>query len=67
MELYVSGATGWVWHDFEGKSTSGVSMLKSLDWAKATAEKSATPTTSLDCILFEVLNSEREEQCRCVG
>ena len=37
-------------------------MLKSFDWVKATAEKRAIPMTDLDCILFEVFNSEREEQ-----
>ena len=43
-----------------------MSMLKSLDWARAKAEKRATPTTSLDCILLEFVDIEREELRRCV-
>ena len=55
-----------VWDDVEGKNTSVVSMLKSLDWAKATAEKRATLITSLDCILLEIMDCESEELRRCV-
>ena len=51
MDIYVSEAIGRPWDHAEGKNTSGISILKSLDWAKATAEKRATLIASLDCIL----------------
>ena len=42
-------------------------MLKSLDWANATAKKRATPMKGLDCILLEIIDSaEGEELRRCV-
>ena len=47
MEFDVSEAIGRAW---EEDSTSVVSMLKSLDWVKAIAEKRATLMTSLTCI-----------------
>lgn len=42
--------------------------MKSLDWAKATAEKRATLITSLDCIfaVVSIWDREREEVWRCL-
>lgn len=66
--INVSEAIGRPWDDAEGNSTSAVSMLKSLDWAKATAEKRATLITSLDCIfaVVSIWDREREEVWRCL-
>lgn len=50
MGIEVSEAVGRPRDNAEGNSTSAMSMLKSLDWAKATAEKRATLMKSLDCI-----------------
>lgn len=51
----------------EGTNTSAVSMLKSLDWAKAIAEKRAALITSLDCIFAvgSIGDRGREELWRC--
>ena len=55
--------------DAEGNSTSVVSMLKSLDWAKAIAERRVTPMTSLACIVAvrRVGDGEREKLWRRMG